>query len=60
MKKPFGGGYKVGDEVLLSELEGGEGAKKYRFTVVEVTKNLVIIEDENGRTATLKKPPDTH
>jgi len=60
MKKPFGDAYKVGDEVVLSELEGGEGAKEYRFTVVEVTKNLIIIEDENGRTATLKQPPDTH
>ncbi len=60
MKKTFGGDYKVGDEVLLSELEGGEGAKEYRFTVVEVTKDVVYIENEDGRTATLKQPPDTH
>ena len=57
MKKTFGGDYKIGDEVLISELEGGEERK---FTIVEITKNLVIIEDENGRIATLKQPPDTH
>ena len=60
MKKPFGDAYKVGDEVVLSELEGREGAKEYRFIVVEVTKDLIIIEDENGRTATLKQPSDIH
>jgi hypothetical protein len=55
MKKNFGNAYKVGDEVFLSEPEGG---KEYKFTVVEITKDVVYIENEDGRTATLTKPVD--
>ena len=53
MKNKFGSKYKVGDEVFLS---GPEGGKEYKFTVVEITKDVVYIENEDGRTATLTKP----
>jgi len=55
--KTFGDDYTVGDEVFISELEGEE---EYKFTVIEITKDIVYVEDERGRTATLKKPPKSH
>ena len=49
--------YKVGAEIILSQLEGGE---EMTFTIVGVTKDCITVEDENGRVATLGEPPRFH
>ena len=51
------GKYKVGEEIRLSNVEGTE---ECIFTIVEVTTDSVVVEDDDGRQVTLGAPPPLH